>query len=175
MRPPRIPAAESLWTALFLLATFGSAAGCNADLESVCHAGPCQGGGGSATSSDGGAGAGGAGGATCPGDPQSGDIPCEVHAVLAAKCQNCHNADHLAGAPIDLLACDRFHELDCGLLEPRVQTARNYLASDFMPLGMEELTAAEKQILVDWLDACAPCVPAGMGCGDPPAVKACGE
>lgn len=178
MRPPATFAAKCLSAALMVLGMGAPGAGCTAEVESVCHAGPCHGTGGGGASSAGGGGsgnAGGSGGATCSAEPQTGDIPCEVHAVLQAKCQTCHNADHLSGAPIDLLACERFHELDCGQLEPRFQTARDYVASDFMPLGMDELTPEEKKTLVDWLDACAPCVPAGTGCGEPPGAKACGE
>jgi hypothetical protein len=166
MRPLALHAGACLSAVLLAL-------GCNADLESVCHAGPCEptGGGGGATSANGG---GGAGGATCPADPQTGDIPCEVNAVLEAKCLSCHNADHLGGAPIDLLACERFHELDCGQTKLRSQVARDYVAAGTMPVGMVDLTADEKQILLDWLDACAPCQPAGMGCGAPPGAKVCG-
>jgi hypothetical protein len=168
MRPLASLSGKCLFAALFAL-------GCNADLESVCHAGPCQGtGGGGATSTDGGGGSGGAGGTMCPADPQTGDIPCEVNAVLEAKCLSCHNADHLGGAPIDLLACERFHELDCGQTKLRLQVARDFVAAGTMPLGMQDLTADEKQILLDWLDACAPCQPAGMGCGAPPGAKVCG-
>ena len=171
MRPLAIHAGACLSAVLLAL-------GCKADLESVCHAGPCEGiaGGGGTTSTGGGGGggAGGAGGTMCSTDPQTGDIPCEVNAVLEAKCHSCHNADHLGGATIDLLACERFHEIDCGQIKPRFQVAQSYVAAGIMPAGMLDLTADEKQILLDWFDACAPCQPAGMGCGAPPGAKACG-
>lgn len=108
----------------------------------------------------------------CPSDPQTGDIPCDVHAILVAKCQTCHNADHLNGAPIDLLACERFHEIDCDNQMLRVDKARDYVESGFMPIG-PDLTAEEKQTLLDWLSACAPCETAGSACGDAPGDKAC--
>lgn len=174
-------AGKCLFAALFALGASAAALGCDAEVETVCHAGPCQGTGGgtggsttSAGGTGGSGGAGGTGGTMCSGDPESGDIPCDVHAILEANCLTCHNENHVMGAPIDLLACERFHEIDCDDVKTRFQKARDYVESDFMPLGTD-LTPADKQTLLDWLDACAPCQPAGMGCGAPPAAKACYE
>lgn len=167
-------AGKCLFAALLVFASGALALGCNADVESVCHGGPCEGPGGGtggATTSSAG-GTGGAGGMMCTGDPQSGDIPCDVNAILVAKCQNCHEAEHLNGAPIDLFACERFHEIDCDDQKTRFQKTRDYVASDFMPIG-DDLTADEKQTLLDWLDACAPCEATGTACGAPPGAKAC--
>ncbi len=101
------------------------------------------------------------------------DFPCDVFAVLEAKCHNCHNADHVGGAPIDLLECGRFIEDDCGSAGPRHLIAANYVTSDFMPLGAD-LTMEEKATLLDWLDAGAPCLESG-GCAGTAGPKACYE
>lgn len=138
---------------------------CDASLDTVCFDGqPCvpeEGGGG--------------GGTTAPGD--DGDIPCDVFAVLEAKCHVCHNANHDNGAPIDLLACSRFAEDDCGGLGPRHGLAASYVDSDFMPLGAAELnlTADEKATLLGWLSEGAPCVAKGSGCTGTAGAKACYE
>lgn len=179
MRAPVLRIEYFLFIALSAVG-LAAASGCNADVETTCYGGPCEGTGGApaTTSSPGGGGAGGSGGsggaAACVADGAKGDIPCEVHAVLQAKCQTCHNDNHDNGAPIDLLACERFHELDCGQLKTRADVARDYITSGFMPLGGGTLTADEKKTLLDWLDACAPCEAAGSACGDPPGAKACG-
>ncbi|MEZ4297522.1 MAG: hypothetical protein R3B70_21350 [Polyangiaceae bacterium] len=182
MRAPSPFAPRLLTVALFALGltAAATAAGCKAELETVCY-GPCEGTGGShadtgTTDSAGGGGSGGTGGAMCSADPESGDFPCDVHAVLVAKCQTCHAETHVSGAPIDLLACSRFHEPDCGGVKTRFETARTYVAANFMPNAGQTLTAEEKKTLLDWLDACAPCEPeASTGCGAPPGPKACYE
>jgi hypothetical protein len=175
MHIPAPHAPTRLLFTLFALAGGLLASGCEADLETVCHAGPCAGtGAGPDTTSPNGGSGGAGGGMMCPADPQTGDIPCAVHAVLEARCITCHNADHVNGANIDLLACERFHETDCDNQGTRLAKTRKYIESGFMPIG-PDLTADEKQILLDWLDACAPCDAAGSGCGDPPGAKACYE
>lgn len=159
--------------ALLALGTFGAMSGCNADLETICYGQPsCEGTGAGPgdTTSAGGAG----GGEACPADSATGDIPCDVHAIIDAKCNNCHNEDHVGGATIDLLACDRFHELDCAKKQARTETARQYVETGFMPLGSMKLTEDEKTLLLEWLGSCAPCEAAGSGCGDPPGAKVCG-
>ncbi|MBK8254025.1 MAG: hypothetical protein IPK82_15345 [Polyangiaceae bacterium] len=151
--------------------------GCNAELESVCY-GACQGTGGGPTSANGGSGgAGGTGGTVdmCSDEPASGDFPCDVYTILQAKCLNCHNADHLNGAPIDLLACERFHEQDCNGIKTRFRIAKSHIESGFMPIG-DTLTDTEKQTLLDWLSGCGLCESAGStGCGEAPGAKACYE
>lgn len=113
---------------------------------------------------------------TCSDDPQDGDFPCDVFDVLKAKCHNCHSDPHVGGAPIDLLTCNRFHETDCGPVRTRFRTANYYLfCTEFMPLGNMKLTDAEKKTLEDWMNQCAPCVPAGTGCTGAPGVKGCYE
>lgn len=171
---------------LWLVAVMGSLAfaGCNANVETRCFDGPCTDQDDPTTttaaitttdtgattdtcqlSTD--------GSDACSDEPQDGDFPCEVSAVLEAKCQNCHGDPHASGAPIDLLTCDRFHEKDCGGSRSRFRMADYYLCSDYMPQGGKPLTEAEKKILVDWLAACAPCVAKGTGCSGTPGTKAC--
>lgn len=157
-------------------------AACNAHVETTCYDGLCTtGAGGTAgsTTSAGGtgghAGSGGSGGGApmCSTNPESGDIPCDVFDVLKASCQGCHNAAQDNGAPIDLLTCDRFHQKDCGA-GFRLTTAQNYVMTKFMPLGTKfPVTDAQRKTLQDWLDACAPCVPAGTGCTETPGTLGC--
>lgn len=153
---------------------------CEAKLETVCHDGPCQeesttttgSGGSGGTAASGGTG----GGDTCSDEPADGDFPCDVFTVLEAKCHTCHNGDHLGGAPIDLLECSRFHDKDCGDVFPRFRVANNYVHSGLMPFGAApDLTEAEKTTLIDWLDGCGLCVPAGTGCSGTVGAKACFE
>ncbi|MFO0589705.1 MAG: hypothetical protein U0441_19355 [Polyangiaceae bacterium] len=165
-----------------LSAAGGAFAACNADVDTTCVDGPCDVQTTTQTSSDTGTGTTTGsecmpvanGGDSCSDDAQTGDFPCDVFNVLKAKCHNCHSDPHVGGAPIDLLTCDRFHEMDCGPARTRFRTANFYLfCTKFMPLGANKLTDAEATTLQTWLDQCAPCVPAGTGCTGAPGTKAC--
>lgn len=160
----------------------GAFAACNADVESTCVEGFCDVQTTPSTSSDTGTNTTTAsecmpvanGGDMCSDDPQDGDFPCDVFKVLSDKCHTCHTDPHTAGAPIDLLTCNRFHEMDCGPARTRFRTADFYLfCTEFMPLGAKKLTEAEAKTLQDWLAQCAPCVPAGTGCTGTPSMKGC--
>lgn len=142
-------------------------AACTAELEERCLGGAC----GPDTIPDpvpttssgvgGGAGGAGGGGASCEGVPDTGEYPCEVYEVLKAKCFSCHTDPQLQGAPFSLLTYEDarapyFASTVWERIGPNVETGN-------MPLG-GSLTAAEKQVLLDWVAGCARPAEAGMGC-----------
>ncbi len=143
---------------------------CNADLEEGCLTGPCrvgdQPGAGTSSSSATSGGSGGAGGAAgldCAETPapDTGDFPCEVHAVLAARCHECHSDPPTMGAPFPLLTFEDTRPLYGK--QTRWQAMKAAIESGFMPLGQEDLAGDERKTMEDWFAACAP--PAeGMGC-----------
>jgi hypothetical protein len=165
------PFARRAFSAVFFVVGLGAAAlACNADVQKVCFEGDCpEGGSGSGSGGSGGGG----GGTTTTAPPEDGDFPCDVFMVLQTNCHVCHNAEHLNGAPIDLLTCSRFHEADCGS-KTRLETAQSYVSTDFMPLGAM-MPAADKKVILDWLDGGAVCADKGKGCTDKPGTKACYE
>lgn len=65
-------------------------------------------GGGGASSPSGGAGGGGAGGNGMGGG--SSDLPCDVAAIVESKCQNCHAAQPVYGAPMPLVTAADFQK-----------------------------------------------------------------
>lgn len=143
---------------------------CDADTEEGCLTGPCHVGdqpdagtsSSSSSSSTGGGGAGGAAGLNCDETPapDTGDFPCEVHAVLVAHCHECHG-DPLKGAPFPLLTFEDTRPLYGK--QTRWQAMKAAIESGFMPLGKEDLAGDERKTMEDWFAACAP--PAdGMGC-----------
>jgi hypothetical protein len=75
-------------------------------------------------------------------------IPCDVDAVLKAKCQTCHGAEKKYGAPNVLVTHDDLTK--DGMLE-RVQ-ARINDAERPMPPVPTKLTDAEKKLLNAWVD-----------------------
>lgn len=174
-RSARLP----LSSVLVATAIGAIAMACDANLETVCFDGqPCV-----PTGGAGGGGNGGKGGntgatttttASATFDP-AGDIPCDVFAILEAKCHLCHNANHDGGAPIDLFTCNRFQEADCGAGDPRRLLATTYVKSNFMPLGPTDLTDDEKEVVLGWLEQGAPCAPKGEGCTGTEGSKGCYE
>jgi hypothetical protein len=167
-RSVRLP----LSSVLFVTAIGAIALACDANLETVCYDGqPCVATGGAGTGGNGGSG--GAPTTSVTFDPQ-GDIPCDVFAILEAKCHICHNANHDNGAPIDLLACHRFQENGCPpSKDPRHILAATYVDSNFMPLGATDLTDDEKATVLGWLQMGAPCTAKGEGCTGTEGAKAC--
>lgn len=81
-------------------------------------------------------------------------LPCEVDAVLKARCQGCHGAPPTQGAPFPLVQQADF-------LAPYFTTtvlaaARQAIETGTMPLGGPPLEAGEKAVLLQWLEAGAP-------------------
>lgn len=83
-------------------------------------------------------------------------LPCDVEAVLKAKCHSCHSSPPTNGAPFPLLTQADF-------LAPyfastvRVQ-AIAAIRDDVMPLNGPPLPANEKELMLNWLDAGVPVV-----------------
>ena len=159
-----------------------SIVGCDADVGESCVAGPCgqtpppdgEGGAGAAGAAGGAGGVGGGGGAgggviDCSGTPATGDLPCAVYDVLKAKCQTCHTVPAQNGAPFPLLTYEDTRGDYGG--KQRWERMGPAITSGFMPFGAApDLTADEKQTLLDWLGACGAPEAEGAGCGcDDPA------
>lgn len=98
-------------------------------------------------------------------------LPCDVEAILVAKCQRCHNtpavidacyaAHTCAKGPFPLLSWQDTHQVVGS--EPVFERMKTAISTDFMPLQIttimppvEKLTDAEKARLLDWLSQCAP-------------------
>ena len=74
--------------------------------------------------------------------------------MLQARCQGCHSAPPVQGAPFPLLTQADFL---APYFASSVQTAAvGAVQVDFMPLNGPPLDAAQKAILVGWLDAGLP-------------------
>lgn len=150
-------------------------AACGAGTTETCYGGPCtestmssassaNGTGGSGTGGTGGAG----GAAACAPTPQDGEFPCDVFAIVHARCNPCHTDPMQNGAPFPLLTyADTQKPYVPGKLI--FQQMYDQIGPDGdprMPLG-GMLAEAEYDKLRGWLASCAPPAPAGMGCGCP--------
>ncbi len=125
------------------------------ELERVGGTPGASGGAGGSAGSSGAGGQAGAGGGCFPsvGKPT---LPCDVEAVLKAKCQRCHDDPTKNGAPFALLTwedtqADYFDK-------PIYERMHSVVDGDFMPFTflaldppVETLTASEKTTLLDWL------------------------
>jgi hypothetical protein len=140
---------------------------------------PSEGSGGSGGGGSGGTG-GSVGGANtaCSDDPgATGAYPCDVGAIIEAKCQRCHQTEdalrecHAAGTcvmgPFSLLTWADTRVKYGG--SPVYTRMAPVLESGFMPLKasdisppVEPLTEGEKTTLIDWSKSCAP--PAAAAC-----------
>lgn len=83
-------------------------------------------------------------------------LPCEVVAVLKARCQVCHTMPPRMGAPVPLLTYADTQRLAEGGTVKVWQRMKEYVETDFMPLAGSPdgpLTAAEKTTLLGWLGA----------------------
>jgi hypothetical protein len=98
-------------------------------------------------------------------------LPCDVEAVLRAKCQRCHNSKAVLDVcyaaktcrkgPFPLLTWSDTHKLQGAT--PTFELMRQAVESNFMPFQVtdisppvERLTAGEKATLINWTRACAP-------------------
>lgn len=151
---------------LALLVTLVAAlAACGSTPTENCLGGPCSSAGGAAGSG----GESGVGAAdACDKTPKTGDYPCDVFKVVHDNCHVCHQDPPKNGAPFSLL---QYADTQVPYSTKRQVFQQMYHqiqpdAAPRMPLnGM--LTVAEQKTLGDWLAACAPPEPAGMGCGCP--------
>lgn len=94
-------------------------------------------------------------------------LPCEIDAILEAKCRRCHQDPPQNFAPFPLLTWEHT-QADHNEI-PIHQRMFNVVSSGFMPyMGsnppldppVEPLTPQEKATLLDWLDDCGPPVEA---------------
>ena len=106
--------------------------------------------------------AGGAAGASCAPDPGIQDpvLPCDVDAVLEAKCRRCHTEPQANGAPFPLLTWEDTQGTYVG--KPIYVRMQNAIETGFMPFTaltldppVEDLTQQEKDTLLAWLADCA--------------------
>lgn len=81
-------------------------------------------------------------------------LPCEVDAVLRARCQGCHSSPVAQGAPFPLLSQADF--LAPYLGRPVWEVAIGAIDANFMPLNGPPLNAADRAVLIGWLDAGVP-------------------
>ncbi|APR85120.1 Hypothetical protein A7982_10469 [Minicystis rosea] len=141
--------------------TVAAVSACDADTTETCLAGPCTGG------SGGTAGAGAA--AACSSTPKTGEIPCDVFAIIHASCNPCHTDPLAGGAPFPILTyADTQAEFHAGkLVFQQMYDQIQPGAAPQMPLGDVMMSDADRKTLSDWLSACTPPAPAGMGCGCP--------
>jgi hypothetical protein len=161
---------KNLWTAALALVLSVS---CGSDDPA-----PSEGTGGSGGGGSGGAVGSGGANAGCSDDPgKTGAYPCDVGAIIEAKCQRCHQTEdalsecHAAGTcvkgPFSLLTWADTRVLYGGtpVYEhiPRVvkSGAMPFMASDISP-PVEALTESEKTTLIEWAEGCAP--PAAAAC-----------
>jgi len=110
--------------------------------------------------------------ATCTVEPppvEGTDIPCDVQAVLKARCQSCHG-DPLAGGPMKLITLEQLKAdspaPNAGTpvyerVKVRINSTTNPMPPSWSTTGA--LTDAEKATLNTWLDAGAP----GATCAPP--------
>jgi hypothetical protein len=119
------------------------------------------------------AGAGGTPVAGTGGVPAGGALPCNVETVVASRCQNCHGAALIGGAPMPLLTHADFHRDYAVATTPQLagQTMKLYdlvririnreQGTTPMPQGAP-MAEGELAALNQWIAAGAP---AGLGCG----------
>lgn len=99
--------------------------------------------------------------------PTTGFYPCDVEAVLKAKCLICHTSPPAMGAPMSLLEWADMHKgtVSSGGTVKNWQQAAQYVMSGFMPLmGSPNgpLLPEQRAILLPWLQAGAQ--PAATAC-----------
>lgn len=153
--------------------------GCEHDPEMGCEGNCADAGVGGGSGSGGGAGASGSGnqaGADAGADADAAPpcpvidpnivtpaIPCEIDAILEAKCRRCHQDPPLNSAPFPLLTWENTQAEYFD--KPIHERMFNAVSTGFMPyMGsnppldppVEPLTESEKTTLLDWLDDCAP-------------------
>ncbi|MDP3158312.1 MAG: hypothetical protein Q8N23_36905 [Archangium sp.] len=81
-------------------------------------------------------------------------IPCEVDALLTARCRVCHSNPPTQYAPFPLVTQADFQRPFGG--STVAERAVGAVESDFMPLNATPLNSAEKTLLIGWLDAGVP-------------------
>lgn len=109
-------------------------------------------------------------GITCAPAPDGGDLPCDVAAVLAAKCQPCHRSPPLNHAPWPLTSYEELSQpwgdfQSTGLLKwQRAAQVTAGALPHMPPLDHPQLTDRERATLQAWFTSCARPIPEGSGC-----------
>jgi hypothetical protein len=98
---------------------------------------------------------------TCGSGSGSGsNLPCDVDAVLRAKCQGCHNTTPLFGAPMSLVTYDDTQKPAVTNSAVKVwqmmQTRVHGTTSPMPPIGQTALTSTELSALDTWFSSGAP-------------------
>ncbi len=106
-----------------------------------------------------------------PAAPLSSGLPCEVEEVLAERCQTCHAAEPIAGAPMPLMTWRDFQKPSVTDPEQTVwQRVLARLEEDTMPPPMSpDLDEGQEEVMFSWLRGGAPQTDAGETC-EPPTV-----
>ena len=73
---------------------------------------------------------------------------------MSTRCRVCHGSPPTNGAPFSLLTADDFRAPYAGSTVG--ERAVGALGSDFMPLNGPPLSAAQKTVMYEWLDAGVP-------------------
>ncbi len=99
--------------------------------------------------------------ATASSDSDSPRLPCEIAAVIEAKCQRCHDDPPKNGAPFPLLTWEDTQrpygtKLVYEAMLPAIETGFMPLTQLTLDPPVEPLTPAEKTLLLDWLGESAP-------------------
>lgn len=106
--------------------------------------------------------------APCPPMPASGDLPCDVEAVLRAHCQVCHTVPRMNGAPFPLLTYEQLHAQfgTTQLLkwQRMAQVIEPGNLPHMPPADHPQLTPSDFATLHGWFNQCAPPVAEGSGC-----------
>src|SRR5581483_8969078 len=86
-------------------------------------------------------------------------LPCDVSAILATRCQSCHQRPALFGAPMPLLTWSDTQAIPPMDTVPAWKAIKTKVTAGLMPPAGAPggaLTDAEKTALLDWVDAGAP-------------------
>jgi hypothetical protein len=116
----------------------------------------------------------------CPPTPATGDFPCDVGGVIAAKCQPCHQMPIKHGAHFPLLTYEDTQQVFVPSTDggpPFLRWMRMYqvIQPGFIPhmpsnvypacdAGLCQLDDAELKTLDAWFQACVSPKPEGTGC-----------
>jgi hypothetical protein len=104
----------------------------------------------------------------CTSFPTTGDLPCDVAAVLVAKCQACHRQPPRDHAPFPLVTFeDLAQPFGQDGLRRWQRVGQVIEPGDRFPMplaGAPPLDAQEHATLRAWVAACAPPQPEAMGC-----------
>jgi hypothetical protein len=105
----------------------------------------------------------------CTSFPSSGDLPCDVAAVLQGNCQHCHSNPPQNNAPFPEVTFEDLEQPFGTNGLHRWQRMAQVIVPGATPIhmpppGQPQLTAAQLQTLEAWFAQCAPPAAEGTGC-----------